>query len=123
MLTSSFETADGLTIYTEQALPRGKPKALVLLVHGYGEHCGRYRHVIARLTAHGYAVFTLDHRGHGKSEGVRAYCDTLDQFVDDLKVYFDQVKAQFPDQPADHIRSQHGRADQPRLHTALSGRD
>ncbi len=96
MPTGSFTTSDGLTIYTEQAFPSGDPKALILLVHGYGEHCGRYQHVIARLVANDYAVFTLDHRGHGKSEGLRAYCDTLDQFLDDLKLYFDQMKAQLP---------------------------
>src|SRR5664279_2222939 len=72
---------------------RRKP---VLLVHGYGEHSGRYRHVVARLVSSGYAVYTLDHRGHGKSEGVRAYCDYMNQFVEDLKLYFDRMKAAQP---------------------------
>ncbi len=93
MPSDNFQTKDGLTLYTEYALPKGDPKAVVLLVHGYGEHCGRYQHVIARLTSSGYAVYTLDHRGHGKSEGVRAYCDYMGQFVEDLKIYFDHVKA------------------------------
>ncbi|MEO8392515.1 MAG: lysophospholipase [Chloroflexota bacterium] len=96
MPSDNFQTKDGLTLYTEYALPQGDPKAVVLLVHGYGEHCGRYQHVIARLTASGYAVYTLDHRGHGKSEGVRAYCDYMGQFVEDLKIYFDHVKASQP---------------------------
>ena len=96
MPSDNFQTKDGLTLYTEYALPQDEPKAVVLLVHGYGEHSGRYQHVIARLTASGYAVYTLDHRGHGKSEGVRAYCDYMDQFVEDLKIYFDHMKAAQP---------------------------
>ncbi len=96
MTTGSFQTSDNLTIYTEQALPAGDPRAIILLVHGYGEHSGRYAHVIARLVDERYAVYTLDHRGHGKSEGLRAYCDSFDQFVEDLKIYFDGIKAANP---------------------------
>ena len=51
MPSDNFQTKDGLTLYTEYALPQGEPKASILLVHGYGEHCGRYQHVIARLTS------------------------------------------------------------------------
>jgi len=96
MKTDTFQTPDGLTIYTEYHVPDGDPKAVVLLVHGYGEHCGRYQHVIARLVDNDYAVYTLDHRGHGKSEGVRAYVDYMEQFVEDLKIYFDRMKAENP---------------------------
>ncbi len=96
MPSETFKTADGLTIYTESALPTGAPKAAVLVVHGYAEHSGRYRHVIDKLVASGYAVYTLDHRGHGKSEGIRAYCDRMDQFVEDLQLYFERVKAAQP---------------------------
>lgn len=92
MPTASFTTRDGLKIHTTYALPSGDPKAVILIVHGYGEHCGRYDHVITRLANSGYAVYALDHRGHGQSEGVRAYCDTMEQFVEDLKQYFDQIK-------------------------------
>lgn len=98
MPPSARLTNDGLRLYTEHALPDGPPQAVILLVHGYGEHSGRYRHVIARLVQSGYAVYTLDHRGHGRSEGVRAYCDRMGQFVDDLHGYFQQVKAEQPGQ-------------------------
>ncbi len=98
MLPPRCQTNDGLSLHTEQALPPGQPKAVVLLVHGYGEHSGRYQHVIARLVGAGYAVYTLDQRGHGRSEGTRAYCDRMEQFVDDLHTYFEQVKAAQPGQ-------------------------
>lgn len=98
MPSISCYTSDGLMLYTEHVLPESDSKAVVLLVHGYGEHSGRYAHVIARLASAGYAVYTLDQRGHGKSGGVRAYCDTMEQFVDDLKLYFDQITTAHPDQ-------------------------
>jgi acylglycerol lipase len=65
-------------------LPPGPVRAVVLLVHGYGEHQGRYAHVIAALTGGGHAVHTLDHRGHGRSPGRRAVIDRFDDLVDDL---------------------------------------
>lgn len=96
MPSETLTTSDGLTLHTEYHLPQGASRGAVLVVHGYGEHSGRYQHVIERLVQSNYAVYALDHRGHGKSEGVRAYCDSSEQFVDDLKVYFDRVKAAQP---------------------------
>ena len=57
---------------------------MVVLVHGVGEHSGRYEHVAERLVAAGYAVYALDHRGHGRSQGPRALIDRVDDAVTDL---------------------------------------
>ncbi|WP_045234153.1 alpha/beta hydrolase [Deinococcus pimensis] len=57
-------------------------RAAVLLVHGYGEHSGRYAHVVDALAREGLAVFTYDHRGHGRSGGPRALL-RLSELVDD----------------------------------------
>ena len=94
--SGSFTTADGLNIHTESWLPDSDPRAIVLISHGVGEHIGRYAHVATRLIADGYAVYGLDHRGHGKSDGLRSYFDDLNDPVNDLKVYFDQIKATQP---------------------------
>lgn len=94
--TSSFQSSDGLKIYTESWLPDDKPKAIVIIVHGYGEHVGRYAHVAEWLVNAGYAVCGLDHRGHGRSEGLRAHFDNFAQPVNDLKQYFDQIKQTHP---------------------------
>lgn len=91
--TSVFKSSDGLNIHTESWLPDSDPRAVVLISHGVGEHIGRYNHVAARLVADGNAVYGLDHRGHGKSDGVRSYFNDLDEVVSDLRQYFDQVKA------------------------------
>jgi alpha-beta hydrolase superfamily lysophospholipase len=80
-------------LHTESWLPNAAPKALLLLVHGYGEHLGRYRHVAAYFVGKGYAVSAIDHRGHGQSEGLRAYAERFDQFVSDLHRYVQQIKS------------------------------
>ena len=59
-------------------------RGTVVLAHGFGEYLGRYGHVIRALTGHGYTVVGLDHRGHGRSEGVRARIARFDDFVADL---------------------------------------
>ena len=95
-ITGSFQTPDGLKIHTESWLPEGEVRAVVVISHGIGEHIGRYGHVAARLVEAGYAVYGLDHRGHGQSEGVRAYYETFDLPVENLKQYIDSVKAEQP---------------------------
>jgi lysophospholipase len=80
----TFTAFDGLSLYRQAWLPDGDPKAVVLLVHGLGEHSGRYAHVAASLVDAGYAVHALDHRGHGKSDGKRVFVKSYDEFQRDL---------------------------------------
>jgi acylglycerol lipase len=93
----SLHTRDGLTLHTINQQPDGPVKAAVLLVHGIGEHSGRYTHVLAHLAENGYAVYAIDHRGHGRSEGLRFYLPSFDLAVDDLALYLDQIEAAHPD--------------------------
>lgn len=72
---------------------------VLLLVHGYGEHAGRYRHVAEALTNAGYAVYGIDHRGHGKSEGERVYFQSFEEPVEDLRLLFNIVKKAHPTRP------------------------
>jgi len=81
---SSLSGAGGIRIYWQSFLPEGEPRAVVVIAHGAGEHSGRYLHVARRLVADGYAVYALDHRGHGRSEGPRAVIDRMDSAVADL---------------------------------------
>jgi acylglycerol lipase len=69
--------------------PGRAPAALVLLVHGAGEHSGRYEHVAQRLVAAGFAVHAIDHRGHGHSQGPRALIDRVSHAVADLDTLVD----------------------------------
>jgi len=79
-----FEGRGGVDIFRRAWLPDGEPKAAVVIAHGAGEHCGRYAGVAALLVEAGYAVHALDHRGHGRSSGRRAYIDRLRNAVEDL---------------------------------------
>jgi alpha-beta hydrolase superfamily lysophospholipase len=71
----------------------------VVIVHGAGEHSDRYRHVADALTADGYAVHALDHRGHGRSEGPRALIDRLDHAVADLDQLLLEAREPHPRAP------------------------
>lgn len=88
----------GLRLFTRH-WPHPAPKATVAIVHGFGEHSGRYAHVARALHDRGYRVFAFDLRGHGKSEGPRAYVQSFDAFLGDVGAYLRWVDAQAPDRP------------------------
>jgi len=60
-------------------------KATVLLIHGFGEHSGRYAHVIDRLRNEGFGVLCIDFRGHGLSKGKRGYIELFQHYEEDVK--------------------------------------
>ena len=95
----SFTSFDGLSIHHEAWLPDGEPTSVVVLVHGLGELIGRYVHVASRLVDAGYAVHALDHRGHGKSEGTRAFIKSYDEFMRDLTQFRRLVESEHPGVP------------------------
>ena len=63
----------------------------IFLAHGYGEHIHRYDWVGKQLNKYGYEVYGLDHQGHGKSEGDRAYIEYFDDFIDDFVQHVERV--------------------------------
>lgn len=60
---------DGTTLAAYRWEPAGAPTAIVEVLHGMGEHAGRYRRLAEALTAAGYVVYAADHRGHGRTAG------------------------------------------------------
>jgi acylglycerol lipase len=86
----------GLRIYWRSWLPEREPDAVLVIAHGAGEHSGRYTHVAARLTADAYAVYALEHRGHGRSEGARGLIDRIDNAVADLDSLIELAAARHP---------------------------
>jgi len=94
--TGQLEGSKGLTLYWQAWLPEETPKAVVVLAHGLAEHSGRYAHVAEHLVAHGYAVYALDHRGHGRSQGRRSQVGRMDYLVDDLHRFAAQVRLDQP---------------------------
>jgi len=93
---STLTGADGLNLYWQVWAPASEPGAVVVIAHGASEHSGRYVHVANRLVAEGYAVYALDHRGHGRSEGPRALVDRIDNVVADLDSLIVLAAAEHP---------------------------
>lgn len=92
-----FTGKQDFTLYWRCWLPDGQPKAVVLVAHGLGEHISRYDNLINHIVPKGYAVYGLDHQGHGKSEGQRIYVDRFQIYLDDLKTFYDMVRKENPD--------------------------
>jgi len=92
--TEAFElTQDGTALRTLHWPAAVPPWAAVLLVHGLGEHAGRYDHVARRMAAAGIDVHGYDHRGFGASSGPRAYVRRWSLLHDDLQARLEAVRA------------------------------
>jgi alpha-beta hydrolase superfamily lysophospholipase len=91
-MTSSLTTADGLKLQLRE-WPRAGARGTVLVVHGLGEHIGRYAQVAAQLNGWGWNVVGFDQRGHGTSEGARGALPTEDELLRDLALAIDAVRA------------------------------
>ena len=85
----TFPSEDYLKIYYQSWHPDSAPKAVVQIIHGFGEHSGRYMNVVNELVPRGYAVYANDHRGHGKSDGIEMYVKKFENFVEDEKIFFE----------------------------------
>ncbi len=83
-ITGKITAKDGTNLFYRQN-PVENERARILLVHGIGEHCGRYAHVIDRLKAKGISTWTYDHRGHGSSDGKRGHVDSFSDYISDLE--------------------------------------
>ncbi len=77
----------------------GDVRGVVLLVHGLGEHAGRYQHVAWKLKGWGFAVRAYDQRGHGESSGMRGALHTDSALIDDLAEVVDDTRLRFKDLP------------------------
>lgn len=97
-------TARGETLFTQCWWPHPpssaiKPRALVVVMHGLNEHSGRYDHLARRLNDIGIKVYGMDWTGHGGSDGLHGYVQSLDHAVNDLKMYLKKVLAENPGLP------------------------
>jgi alpha-beta hydrolase superfamily lysophospholipase len=89
-------TRDGLKMYGRIWKPGGEPAAVICLVHGLGEHIGRYEHVASFLTDDGYVLTGFDLRGHGRSEGPRGHAPTYDLLMDDVEDFLREAAQRYP---------------------------
>ncbi len=94
---SSWTDGQGLNFYSKGWEPDAKPKAVIALVHGHGEHIGRYEHVGKAFSDAGYAVMGFDLRGHGRSGGPRGHTPSFEALMRDIDLFLQQVRQRYPD--------------------------
>lgn len=94
-----FKSIRDTNIYYQYWLPEGEPKAILLVAHGISEHSGRYMNVVNHFVPAGYAVYGIDHIGHGKSDGKRVCVERFQDYTKTLKKYFDMIRGWQPEKP------------------------
>jgi alpha-beta hydrolase superfamily lysophospholipase len=92
-MSRTIRTRDGLELF-RQDWPSDGARGAIVLVHGLGEHIGRYAHVAASLNERGWSVVGYDHRGHGRSPGRRGRLVAADDLLADLASVVDAVRAE-----------------------------
>ncbi|RZI75303.1 MAG: alpha/beta hydrolase [Variovorax sp.] len=98
-LSQVLRRPDGETLaLREWTVKGGAPRAIVQIVHGLGEHMGRYDHVAQRLNSWGFAVRAHDHYGHGRSSGARGGLPSTLRLVDDLAAVVDETRRVRPEE-------------------------
>ncbi|MDT8378298.1 MAG: alpha/beta hydrolase [Desulfotignum sp.] len=94
-----FKGVGNANIYYQAWLPDGNVKAILLLVHGLGEYCGRFTNHVNHFVPLGYAIYGLDHLGHGKSDGEREVIERFADYTEPLTRYYQMVKGRHPGKP------------------------
>jgi alpha-beta hydrolase superfamily lysophospholipase len=98
-----FITAnDGLKLYVRTWLPdaaSSELKGVICLIHGFGEHVGRYVHVADFFNKNGYAFIGMDSRGHGQSEGKRGHTPQFEAYLNDIQLFLNEIKLKYKNLP------------------------
>ena len=93
------EGASGLSIFFRSLRPKEKPRAVVIVVPGFNAHSGYYAWVAEQLVATGLAVYALDLRGRGNSDGERFYVDNFEDYVSDVEAVVKVARSREPNSP------------------------
>jgi len=98
-IESTLQTNDGLQLFVREWHPEIEPLAIVCLLHGKGEHSGRYPNLASALNNTGYILLTFDLRGHGKSQGKRGHAPSYKSLMDDISKILDLASSRYPKLP------------------------
>jgi len=96
VVEQSYEGVGGLKIFYRVWRPDAAPRAVVVICHGFNAHGGQYAWVAEQLVGQGFAVYALDLRGRGQSEGERFYVEDVAEYVGDLSGVITIAKAREP---------------------------
>jgi len=98
MPNSTFKAHDGISLYSQE-WACAEAAGHIALIHGYGEHIGRYERLADAFLKAGYSVSGYDHRNHGKSPGKRGFIERFDYLVDDARCFVEHEKQQAGERP------------------------
>jgi len=99
MTHSEFNFHIYKTDFYGQVWKANTTKAVVVLVHGMGEHSGRYKHVANKLTENEFSVVAFDQFGHGKTSGKRGHNPNFDAVLESVSKTIEKAKELFPNKP------------------------
>ena len=97
--TWTWTTKDGLKLAAQSWTPEGECQAVLCIVHGMGEHAGRYADFAARFNDQGYAVLSYDHRGHGNSDGPRGHTPSYDALLNGVDLLLKEARTHHDGKP------------------------
>lgn len=92
----TFEASNGSALYCQSWLPDGNPRALLVIVHGQGDHSGRFGRLVEPLVAGGFGVYGFDQRGFGRSPGRKGHIDRWEEYAEDVRAFLEFVRSQQP---------------------------
>ncbi len=97
--STAYVSFDGMKLSGYIWEPKESPKAVINLVHGYGEYSERYDYWAMKFAGKGFVVHAIDYRGHGKSDGRRGHINQFNDFLNDIDVLVKESNKLYPDLP------------------------
>ena len=94
-----FKTNDESLLFAREWQPESDPRGVICLIHGLGEHSGRYAYLAKVLTLEGYTLLAYDQRGHGQSLGQRGHAPSYESLLDDIDSFGRESSRRFPNLP------------------------
>lgn len=95
----TFQGVGSLDLYCQSWRPEKAPRAALAIIHGFGEHSGRYMNVVSPFIPQGFAIYGFDLRGHGRSPGQRGHINSWDEYRGDVKIFLQIISQQEPHLP------------------------
>ena len=92
-----FMTGDGLKIFSQSWLPDGDCDCITCVIHGLGDHSGRYTHFVESMIKRNIGVYSMDLRGHGRSEGRKGHTPDYTYLTSDIELLIIEIRKRFLD--------------------------
>jgi alpha-beta hydrolase superfamily lysophospholipase len=96
---SKLGGSGGIELFVQVHRPDGRPRAALAILHGHGEHSGRYQNVFAYFVPRGYAAYAFDLRGHGRSAGQRGFVRDWGEYRGDCQAFLEFLRQEDPGLP------------------------